>query len=391
MLLLIAIANVSLYLWGHTTDGMSMHPIDGTSFDRALGAVATVFIDARVYPMFAFLFGYGMVQFLESRWRRGVDRVSISKMMLRRHLWLIAFGAVHAVLLFEGDILGAYGLTGLILAPIFLWRTERAMKITVWVVGGLLVGVSLLLVAGLLLLDPVVGPAAWNIESSDLAGSSDDFYSAGTESPLLAMLMRLGFWVLGTPLTVLMLTVPLCVLVGMFAARRRWLEGAPSRISLQTAAIVGLGIAIVAGIPAGLITGGILQVGELAAAGYSVLSMTMGMFGGFGFVALFALVAAKVSVPLRGVWLAIAGVGRRSLSFYLFQSVILSPLLSNWGLGLGEMINTSGAFAIATGVWLLSVALAYLLERSGVRGPAEKVLRRLTYGRFDVLRPASLR
>lgn len=36
--------------------------------------------------------------------------------------------------------------------------------------------------------------------------------------------------------------------------------------------------------------------------------------------------------------------------------------------------------AFAVGVWLVTVAGAYAMDRAGWRGPAEVLLRRLTYG-----------
>ncbi len=78
---------------------------------------------------------------------------------------------------------------------------------------------------------------------------------------------------------------------------------------------------------------------------------------------------------------ALAATGKRSLSSYLTQSVVFAPVLCGWGLGLGATMSatTGTGFAIAT--WLLTVLLSSLAERTGRRGPAEAVLRRLTYGR----------
>jgi uncharacterized membrane protein YeiB len=51
---------------------------------------------------------------------------------------------------------------------------------------------------------------------------------------------------------------------------------------------------------------------------------------------------------------------------------------------MGSRINTAAAFGIALGAWLLSLILAVILERRGARGPAEVLLRRLTYARLDL-------
>ncbi|MGP3918739.1 hypothetical protein [Nonomuraea sp. 10N515B] len=46
----------------------------------------------------------------------------------RRSLWLLAFGFCHALLLFFGDILGAYGLVGLLLNPV----AAMVMRVIGW-------------------------------------------------------------------------------------------------------------------------------------------------------------------------------------------------------------------------------------------------------------------
>ncbi|MGO3146243.1 MAG: DUF418 domain-containing protein [Leucobacter sp.] len=390
MLLLIAVANVPMYLWGREVSGMSMHPDDGSHLDFVLRAVTAVFVDARIYPMFAFLFGYGMVQFLLTRWRRGVPQASISRMLLRRHLWLLAFGAVHAVLLFEGDILGAYGLSGLILAAIFLWRPDRGMRVTAWVLGGLLLGGTVLIFVSSLLLDTFITSEMLNAGVAGSGGGTpldESFSSVATMNYGLSMLLRFVAWLFVTPVSVLTLTVPLCMLLGMLAARHGWLEGVTTRVSLRVVAAFGIGISVASGLPGALSDLGVLPMGEMAATGWVLLSQSLGMFGGIGYVALFAIVAQQLMRPLQGVWVAVAAVGKRSLTFYLLQSLIYAPLLSNWGFGLGSQLNTAGVYALAVCVWGVSLLLAVLLERRGSRGPAEVLLRRLTYGKYDAPAP----
>jgi uncharacterized membrane protein YeiB len=73
--------------------------------------------------------------------------------------------------------------------------------------------------------------------------------------------------------------------------------------------------------------------------------------------------------------------GRRSLSGYLLQSVAWLLLASPYALALGTRTGspliTAGACAVA--VWLVSVVAATALERRGRPGPAETLLRRLSY------------
>ena len=78
---------------------------------------------------------------------------------------------------------------------------------------------------------------------------------------------------------------------------------------------------------------------------------------------------------------ALRATGERSLSCYLAQSVVFVALLPAWTLGLGGTLGTAEATALGLLTWLLTVFGADALARRGRRGPAETLLRRLTYGR----------
>lgn len=387
MLLLIAIANVSWHLWGHPTGLMAAHPTDGGPVDTVLAAVSLVFIDGRIYPMFAFLFGYGMVQFARSRVARGFPDRIVDRMLLRRHLWLLVFGFVHALLLFNGDILGAYGLAGLILGAALFRRSDKALRITSWVLAGALLLFALgSLIIGLLML---LLPAEVQQEiarSMETDGSITDMIS-GQSNYALAALIRAGMWIGSTIGTVLMLTVPLAMVLGWLAARRGLLDDpAAHRRTLVRIAVWGIAIGAVGGLPSALAFTGVLPVPAMNSWMLSGIDQLTGVAGGAGYAALFGLLALRIGSRPGRVTSAVAGVGRRSLSFYLLQSVLFAPLLTAWGFGLGQHVGTAIAFAIAVGVWLLSVIIAAVMDARNARGPAERLLRRLTYGPHDPAR-----
>lgn len=69
------------------------------------------------------------------------------------------------------------------------------------------------------------------------------------------------------------------------------------------------------------------------------------------------------------------------MSCDLAHSLMFASLLAAWGLGLGEHLTSATMVLFAVGVWLVTVAGAYALERAGRQGPVETVLRRLVYRR----------
>ena len=137
MLLLIALANTPWYLYDSSTSPSSVHATDGSTLDRAVQFVIITAVDSRVYPMFAFLFGYGIVQMYQRSLDRGVEPRAVRRVLRRRHLWMIVIGAAHTALLWMGNIVGAYGLVGLIFTAGFLKRRNTTLLIWAGVLTGL--------------------------------------------------------------------------------------------------------------------------------------------------------------------------------------------------------------------------------------------------------------
>jgi uncharacterized protein len=369
MLLLIALAHTPWFLFTSEIGSTLMHPADGNLADRIAQAFTIIVVDARTHTMFAFLFAYGIGQLSARRMSRGADPAEVRRILRTRHLWLLVFGVVHALLLWQGDILGTYGLLGLLLVPLFFGRSDRTLKIWIGVFVGLLaVGTVLGTLVGLLFPagDPVPNLQQLTIGETDVVA---------------AAVLRLIGW--GTALVsgLVSLVLPTAFLIGILASRHRILEEPERHLPLLRRLTVG-GIALGwgAGALQALAHIGALDLANPAA--FGTLHFTSGLATGVGYAALFGLVAHRIArrgdrPPLvaRGV----LALGRRSLSGYLAQSVVFVPLLSAWGLAFGAHLTSWSASLVAVATWSATVVLAYALDRRGIRGPAEVLLRRLTY------------
>ncbi|ADG80185.1 hypothetical protein TPAU25S_01059 [Tsukamurella paurometabola] len=379
MLLLIAVANAPAFLWGGARGSFGNHTAEGSVADRVAQTVAIIGIDGRVYPMFAFLFGYGIVQLYRRQTVAGVPHTEARRLLRRRHWWMVAFGFVHAALLWYSDILGGYGLIGLILVRLFLDRADRTLRI--WI--GVLVALLALLAAG-----PALAAIAAEGPGRGVSVIDEWPLTANAEPDLLAAAWaRIAAWaVYGLPTALFGLIIPVSVLLGMLAARHRLLDEPARHLPmLRRAAVVGLGIGWGSGLVVALQNVGGLGIDRGYDFAFVEAHSVGGLFGGVGYVALFGLAAAHVEANGRrreaGVPWAVQAVGKRSLSFYLFQSVVFAPLLCAWGFGLGQHLSSWSVALLAVATWLVSVALAVRLERAGEHGPAERLLRRLSYPR----------
>ncbi|MEU0493688.1 DUF418 domain-containing protein [Nocardiopsis sp. NPDC006139] len=378
MLLFIALANTVWYLWAVPMGGLNAHPEPQGALDAVTQFFTIVVVDGRSYPMFAFLFGYGMVQLAMRQEAAGASPSDVNALLRRRNLWLLVFGFFHALLLWFGDVLGAYGLAGLVLAWLFLRRKDATLLAWAGVFIGLLGLLTAFSVVGI-----VFAPEGGAAASGGMDGMAD---SAGEASILAAALGRLTVWPLVSVAQGLLgLVVPTMILLAFWAARRRVLEEPERHLALlRWTAALGIPIAWLGALPDALAQVGLWEVNAAQGSMLAVPHMFSGLFGGLGYVALITLIAH--SLRRRGrdhgvVLTAITATGKRSLSSYLAQSVLCAPVLAAWGLGLGAYLTSWTMFLYAVGVWLATVVAAYLMERAGRRGPAEVLLRRLSYRR----------
>lgn len=361
MLALIAVANVMLYLHDRPY-GLRQHIVENNPLDQAVTVVMVTFVDGRAYPLFAALLGYGLARILANQRARGLGPLQAARIVRRRSWWMLAFGLVHAILGFSGDILGWYGLIGVILAS----RMQLKDRTLLWTAGLWLLGSAV--VQGLVYADPTV--------------STERSYqwSFGIADPGYAALMRLLEWLMNP---VGMLAVVSAVLVGIWAGRRRILETpANHRTLLVRTAAFGLPIGVIGGLGMAVATAGLWTPAQPVVMVLSWLHIVSGVCCGFGFVAIIALWADRIQRRSRPnvVIRALAATGERSLSGYLAQSVIFVLLLPAWSLGWGATLGTATASLLGLATWVLTVIGAALLAHFGRRGPAEVLLRRLTYG-----------
>ncbi|WP_040702736.1 DUF418 domain-containing protein [Nocardiopsis ganjiahuensis] len=395
MLLFIALVNAQFFL---------THPDTvRTLTDQVLVFVQSTLVSGRAIPLFSLLFGYGTVWIMRRVVESGGGWVHARVVLRRRGLWMLVIGFLHGVLFLPVDIIGAYGL-GLLLFVGFLRARDSVL---LWSAG-------------------IFALASTALNTA--LGLSDAFNTApGAEEPAAAVpsLVETGFlsaaserfaeWTLYTPVTLLFVVMP-PMLLGMWAGRRGLLERPREhRALLVRVAVIGLGVAVAAGLPDALVTAQFLPEPDPAVlVSLWIVHDAAGWAGGPGWAAVIALVALYLTERAAGraggttgsgnrsgggghgsglvtvdgstgspgpVAIAIAAVGERSMSCYLAQSVVFTLVFAPYGLGLGATASASAAVLVAVCTWALTVVLAEVSRRFGVRGPAEVVLRKLTYAR----------
>ncbi len=117
----IAVLGIFLVNWPIIA-GVDSRDITGIyeGIDSYIRLFYDMFIQTKFYTIFSFLFGLGFYIFM-NRAEAKTDRPKT--LFVRRLLILLLFGFLHYVLLWDGDILHTYAITGFFL--IFYFTKER--------------------------------------------------------------------------------------------------------------------------------------------------------------------------------------------------------------------------------------------------------------------------
>jgi len=343
--------------------------IDGA--DRTLHSLLLITVVGSFMPIFAFMFGFGMIKLAESLESRDLRP---KYHLARRFLLLLVIGILHITYLWEGDILTIYGVLGFFLL-LFLNRNPKTLFILALM---LLTGVGLLDILKFNPMNPIADVSthmeSYIIQSQNVFGNGSyteirDFSNSvspfGGESDKGILLLALVL----APL----MTLPM-FLLGMRAARIGTFNDPLAMRSMYIRRALFL-------LPIGLL----LKV-------YSVLrpkfnaedwlciefgSMLGGILLALGYIYLFALL---YSVNSRAsIFVKFEAVGRLSLTNYLMQSVICTTIYYGYGLGLFGRAGVFAGVIIALSVYGIQLLFSHLYLKKFSSGPVEYVLRIGTY------------
>lgn len=353
MLLFIALANSHYFLAAPQVLGG--YPQDGSTADRVATWLLATVVDGRAFPMFGLLFGYGVAQIVRRHEARG--RPAVRWLLARRGAFLVVVGFLHAMLLYVGDILAAYGVLLLVGLWVVWWRDR-------W----LLTWAALLL---LLVSLPSLDSGSISSDPPGAAMLAPDLGSMLAErivvQPYIMLLGPIGF---AGPF-----------LVGLWAGRRRILERpAQHRLLLAVVAVGGTLVAVLGAQPVALMLAGVIEVpGPDLLQLVGPLHDSSGVLGGFGYAAGFALLAQRIGDRRSRVVTAVAATGQRSMTAYLAQSLVWTVAFTPFLLDLSDTLTVLTTALLATLTWLATVVLCDWMGRSGRRGPFETLARRATY------------
>jgi len=372
--------NMDSYAWPLALPRLGWADSAGLA-DRLAGLGIRLFAEGKFYPLFSFLFGFGLAIQMARVEARGA---SFARLYRRRLVILLAIGLIHALLLWYGDILVTYAVLGFALLAFRhrLPKTLLAWAAVCWLLPAVMTGLLFAAVTG-----QVPPTIARVIQRIAFAGSADDIttvarsihiYGRGTVEQILGQRLRdLGaLYQIGI---FSMPTIFAMFLMGLWAGRRGIFNDlAASRPLFRTAAIWGFligGIGTLGSVLAHDLSGGTLWVDFAGDAAQALAAPVLTL----GYVAAIGLLMTAPSWPPRVR--PLAAVGRMALTNYLSQSIICTTLLYSYGLGLYGRIGLAQGLGLAAIIYAAQIVWSNWWMRRFAYGPVEWLWRAMTYGR----------
>ncbi len=328
-------------------------PASGNGIDRFIAQCIALAVESKAIALFSMLFGVGLAIQFDQLARRG----NPDYWLVRRLLVLLAFGLVHLLFIWNGDILTEYAIVGLLALP-FLRLPPRYL---------LAAAIASMLVFGL---------QPWSIRWPGVdiltphVALAHVVYATGSYLDIVAFSHRELSLLLPLHLYLLPRTFAL-FLFGMTL----WKTG------IFTAQPRCTTIAAIAA--AGILSGGacMLWSAQLRAAWPAVSQCVMNIAPvilAFGYgAAILALCHWPACARLLALF---APLGRMAFTNYLMQSIACGFIFYSYGLGYFGQLGVAQATLLAVAIFAIQLGIsAFWLDRYRY-GPMEWLWRTLMYG-----------
>ena len=359
----------------------------------------------KMMAIFSMLFGAGLVLMYD---RAEAAGRKLGGLYYRRILWLLVIALIHSYLIWYGDILFSYAMTGLLL---FLFRRRRPRTLIIWACVFLFLGVLINVASGVQF--KMLQGAAAEVEQAEAEGQTPTRYQVAmaeawdeagafmlpSDSVTQAEIDTYRGGYAETlehriPETIIMQTQAFAFMVFWRVCGLMLLGMALMRLGVFSAErsrkfYIWMGlIGYVVGLPLAIAsTNGLIAHDFDIAHRFMVdtpLNYVASIFVALGHVSAVMLICkAGIWTRLRG---ALAAVGRMALTNYLMQSLICTTIFYGYGFGLFGKVERFHLLWFVLGVWILQLFYSPWWLRRFRYGPAEWVWRSLTYWKRQPMR-----
>lgn len=349
----IAVIGIILYHSTEHFNTINQEVSHGFSFDPKLFEIAGIVLSGKMYSIFALLFGLSFFIQRDNREQKGKD---FSLRFLWRMILLMGFGMINMGF-YDGDILTAYALFGLLLIPAGYLSTPLLAVIT-----------AILLIQPIELYHLVTGTprdfsGLWAAFGKiELAHQQGTFFQNFWTDLRYGLYANLGYDVYAGRAT----QIPGLFFLGLLMGRARLFYNEGNNLKIWRWILVISAAASIAGLA--------IPLGELELWLKPIHNFTMAMM----YVSLFVLLWYRFEGFAKSMG-KIGFFGRMSMTNYFLQSLFGSFIF--YGFGLGFWAVTGTLYSLLCGVVIILVQYFILKawSKNHQRGPLEGLWRKLTY------------
>ncbi|MCJ0924269.1 DUF418 domain-containing protein [Mammaliicoccus sciuri] len=329
--------------------------------DGAWFKISSLFIIASFYPIFAFLFGYGLSIMYQNSLDKGLNYYP---MITRRLLFLLLLGIIHGVFIFYGDILSTYALLGLV-AIIFVRLKPQYTLIALSIGIGIFV---LLYLLPMILLKDVTQIESFvglqELERVNNILSSADYVSI-IGFNLKYFGMNIANAILVGPFSILPI-----MLFGIYAHQINWFN----KIKQHKNLYMVIGVVV-------LILGLAIKMIQIVLEGSVTSQLMSQMIGGpivaLSYIMFFVILCEDQTV--RKILTPLQSIGKLSLTTYIMQSIICILIFYGVGLNYYGKLPVLTIYIIGIVIYCVQLIVSYLYLLRFKQGPLEKLWRKVTY------------
>jgi len=350
---------------------------DLTGTNQWVWIISNVFADLKFMSLFSILFGAGICLFADKAMAKTGNSTGLH---YRRNLWLLLFGLLHGYLIWFGDILVPYALTGFI---VYLFRNKSSSFLIKLSSFFLFIMVSFSLLthyaltsqlipeADLVFIENIWTPSLPELQNEVAAyiGSYSEQFNVRFKYTSFLQTQAFisgSFWRIAS-----------MMLLGMALYKNGVLTGKRSNGFYFKLAIVGLVIGL------GLSSYGVMSnFSHNFSLEYSMMLGAQFNFIGsvltcLGYIAIVNLLI-NYSV-LTGLQKRLAAVGQMAFTNYIFHSLVCTSIFYGFGLGLFGALERIEQIMIVLIIWAVQLWYSPIWLQKYRFGPLEWLWRSLTY------------
>lgn len=365
-------------------------PSGGSVSDRAVWLFQFVFVDGKFRGLFTILFGAGMYLFMERVWARS----GTSWLQARRLFWMMLFGLAHFFLLFIGDILFLYSVTGFVVLAMLRWSAKVQLWTgLLWYLAGSIAFAGALGTQAALEARPEAREQmaevwtqveqAWQGQIDKAAAETQVVRHGGYGDVVAYRVSEQSGQLAKYAYIAAFETIPL-MLLGMALYRFGFFSGGLDRRKMLRWGWAGLGIGALAS----------LVMGWWVLARDFPPFLTQFVFNGLAafprlpmILGAAALLAWWAPAAAKG-WLGgrLVAAGRMAFSNYIGTSLLMLFVFQGWAGGLYGQLDRLGLLVVVVLAWVAMLAWSRPWLARFRYGPLEWLWRCLTYGKVFAFR-----